>query len=151
MMKSMQLQYSHILVKEHFLGSLPHGKHTTEMGKQCNVSSLLSEGTVIVSQSTNQCQRAPCTWPVAFTRSFQGDFLALETRWWWCSRCRSAADMTLEMLPHHRPRCSTVNYMGIFMGRPVRGQKQWRDPDAESLVCMQAITLVPRKGHLSAV
>lgn len=89
------------------------GKHTTEMGKQCNVSSLLCKGTVTVSQCTNTCQRALCTSPAAFTRSFQGNFLPLETRWWWCSRCRSAVDKTLEMLPQYRPRCSTFSYKRI--------------------------------------
>lgn len=98
------------------------------MGKQCNVSSLSCKGTVTVSQCTNTCQRAPCTSPVASTGSSQGNFLARETRWWWCLRCRSAVDMTSETLPQLRARCSTFNYMRIVTGRAVKGTRAVKGP-----------------------
>lgn len=128
-MKSMLLQYSHILVKKHFLGSLPHVENIQQrwasnaMYPPCSV-----KGSSLWVSAQTHAKSTLCTSPVAFTRSSQGNFLALENRWWWCSRCRSAVDITLEMLPQHRPRCNTFNYMKIVMGRAVKGTKAVKGP-----------------------
>lgn len=100
----MLLQDFHSSVKERFLGSLSHGeKHTMKTGKQSNVSSLLCKGTLTLESMYKHVpdRAARCTLSVAFTRLFQDNFPALKTKAMATAmlRCRSAVDMTLEMLP----------------------------------------------------
>lgn len=70
------------------------------------------------------------TLPVAFTRLFQGNFLALKTRA--TVTVVTTVDLhlskTLEMLPQYTPRSSTFSYVRIGKGRGVRGTEAVMGP-----------------------
>lgn len=135
-MKSMLLQYSHTSVTEHFLGSLPHVENiqwrwaSNAVCPPCFVQGLYLRA----SAHTHVPDRvARCMLPVAFTRLFQGNFLALKTRATVTVmlRCRSAVDKTLEMLPQNIHRSSTFSYMKISKGRRVRGTEAVKGPSCQ--------------------
>lgn len=107
------------------------GKHTIEMGKQCNVLPALQRDRYheSVYKHVPDCV-AQRTLPVAFTRLFQGNFLALKTRA--TVTVVTTVDLhlseTLEMLPQYMPRSSTFSYIRIGMGRGVRGTEAVMGP-----------------------
>lgn len=94
--------------------SLSWEKYTIKMGKQSNVSSLLSKGTVTLESVYKHVpgRAAYCTLPVAFNLH-QDNFLALKTKAMVTVmlRCRSSVDMTLEMLPQYTARSTTFRYL----------------------------------------